>query len=330
MKAVVFRAYGKPEEVLKLEEIPTPVCGDNEVLVKIKARSVNPSDLYTIMGLYGVKPKLPAIPGNEAAGVVEEVGKNVKDFSVGDRVTLTIGSAGSLGTWKEYTAVTPDQIMKTPEGLSDEEATSVWANYLTSWILAVDELKIKPGEQLLVTAASSHLGRAMIQISRILGFKVVGTVRKEEQKQELLDMGAEDVIVTDTENFIKRARKITNVKGFPYAIDAVGGKIGNEAMQSLAPKGTIIVYGLMSNEPIIVPGSIIFTEITIRGFWLMKWMQNTTKEQKEKSTKELIKLFEEKKLVSQIDSRFDLADIQGYLQRSNTPGRTGKVIITSN
>ena len=80
------------------------------------------------------------------------------------------------------------------------------ANFLTSWILAVDELKIKPGEQLLVTAASSHLGRAMIQISKILGFKVVGTVRKEEQKQELLDMGAEDIIVTDTENFIKRAR----------------------------------------------------------------------------------------------------------------------------
>ena len=224
--------------------------------------------------------------------------------------------------------------MKTPDALSDEEATSVWANFLTSWILAVDELKIKPGEQLLVTAASSHLGRAMIQISKILGFKVVGTVRKEEQKQELLDMGAEDIIVTDTENFIKRARKITNVKGFPYAIDAVGGKVGNEAMQSLAPKGTIIVYGQINFyiicQPIIVPGSIIFTEIIIRGFWLMKWMQNTPTEQKEKSAHELIKLFEERKLVSQIDSKFDLADIQGYLTRSNTPGRSGKVIITSN
>ena len=78
MKAVVFRSYGKPEEVLKLEEVPTPECGENEVLVKIKARSVNPSDLYTIMGLYGVKPKLPAIPGNEAAGVIEEIGKKCK------------------------------------------------------------------------------------------------------------------------------------------------------------------------------------------------------------------------------------------------------------
>lgn len=329
MKAIRYYEFGEPASVLKLEDVPDPEIKPNEVLVKITARSINPSDIYTIKGTYGIRPRLPAIPGNEASGVIVEAGSEVKNYQKGQRVTLMLGASGTSGTWKELIAVRPEFIIKTPNYLSDAESTTIFVNYLTAWILAFEELDLKEGEKLLMTAANSHLGRAMLQLSAWKGFKVVATVRQESQKDELLFLGAQDVIVTDTENIVKRARRLTNAKGFNKAIDAVGGKIGSEALLTLAPKGKMIVYGLMSNEPITVTGSIIFTEATIRGFWLVKWIEGKTPEQISEVINKIGDLFKEGILKSHIDSSFDLTNVEGYISRTLAPGKKGKVVITS-
>ena len=328
MKALRFHEFGPPADVLQLEEIPTPTPTDDEVLVRLTARSVNPSDLYTIMGTYGVRPKLPAVGGNEAAGVVEHVGANVSQFAPGDRVTLMLGAVGTDGTWREYAAVRPDTIIHTPTGLSDEQAACAWVNYLTAWILAFEDLDLQPDELLLVTAAASHLGRAMLQIAAHAGFKVIGTVRREDQRQELLDLGAAGVIVTDSEDIGTRYRELTGKKAISKAVDAVGGVVGSAVAAALAPRGTLILYGMMSGKPLRIGGEMIFSEATVRGFWLLRWMQNRAPQHIAQVVGQLSALFADGTFAPAIDSTFDLADIKGMVERSSTPGRHGKVIIT--
>lgn len=329
MKALRFHEFGDPGAVLRLEELPDPAAGPGQVLVRLTARSVNPSDLYTIMGVYGVLPKLPAVPGNEGAGVVEQVGDGVSGFRPGDRVTLLLGALPPHeGTWRELAAIDQQWLIPTPPGVSDEQAAAAWINYLTAWILAFEELDLKPGEEVLVTAGASHLGRALLQLAAHKGFKVIATVRREEQKQELLDLGAAAVIATDSEDFGQRARELTGGKGFKYAIDAVSGRVGSDVVANLAPRGVCIVYGLMSQEPTQIDGRIIFSEAVVRGFWLARWLQHQPPEHVAGVIGSLTRLFADGTLVSPIDSAFDLSDIAGFLARSNTPGRQGKVVIT--
>lgn len=328
MKALRFHEFGSPATVLQLENIPPPVPSADEVLVRLTARSINPSDLYTIMGVYGVRPALPAVPGNEAAGVVEQVGANAQGFAVGDRVILLLGAVGTDGTWREYAAVRPEHLVHTPAALSDEQAACAWVNYLTAWILAFEDLDLQRDEPLLLTAGASHLGRAMLQIAAHAGFKVVATVRREEQRQELLDLGAAGVIVTDSEDIATRFHAITGKRGINKAIDAVGGTVGSTVAAALAPRGTLILYGMMSNEPIQIDGRMIFTEATVRGFWLVRWLQARPPQHVGKVIGQLSELFANGTLSPAIDSTVDLADIKGIIERSNTPGRHGKVVIT--
>ncbi|HEY1011837.1 MAG TPA: zinc-dependent alcohol dehydrogenase family protein [Herpetosiphonaceae bacterium] len=329
MKALRFHEFGDPQAVLRLEELPDPEPGPGQVLVRLTARSVNPSDLYTVMGVYGVRPTLPAVPGNEGAGVVERVGDGVSGFQAGDRVTLLLGAVPPHeGTWRELAAIDQQWLIKTPPGVSDEQAATAWVNYLTAWILAFEEFDLKPGEQVLVTAGASHLGRAMLQLAAHKGFKVIATVRRDEQKQELLDLGAAAVIATDSEDLSQRAKELTGGKGFKYAIDAVSGRVGTEVVANLAPRGVCIIYGLLSQEPIQIDGRIIFTEAVVRGFWLVRWLQHRPAEHVAGVIATLTRLFADGTLVSPIDSAFDLSDIAGMLERSNAPGRQGKVVIT--
>lgn len=328
MFAIRFHTFGDPLVVLKVEELPMPAPADDEVLVRLTARSVNPSDLYTVMGTYGILPRLPATPGNEGAGVVEAVGAAVERFKPGDRVTLLLGAAGNNGTWMEYLAVKADWLIHTPEGLSDAQAACTWVNYLTALIMTEELLALQPGEVVLATAGASHLGRALLQLARHRGFKVVPVVRRAEQKQELLDMGALDVIATDSEEIGPRWNEITGQKGIGKALEAVGGAIGSAVAEALAPGGTMIIYGLMSQEPWTISGKIVFTEATIRGFWLMPWLRKSPPEHVARLMKTLTDLFADGTLDPQIDRSFDLRDVEAMVQRSLEPGRQGKVIIT--
>ncbi len=325
MKAIRFHQFGAPAQVLTVEDIPQPEPAADEVLVRLTARSVNPSDLYTVMGTYGIRPKLPATAGNEGAGVVERVGADVTNFKPGDRVTVL---PGATGTWCEYVTLKPAALLPTPPSLSDEQAACAWVNYLTAWILALEELDLQADEPVLVTAGASHLGRAMLQLAQHSGFKVVATVRRAEQRQELLDAGALGVIATDSDDIAKAWHAITGRKGIHKVIDAVGGATGSAILEALAPRATFILYGLMSQQPLQIGGQLIFSEAVIRGFWLVRWFQQRTPEHVASVFGQIGQLFANGTLNPVIDSTFDLDDVSGMVERSLAPGRQGKVIIT--
>src|SRR5688572_7501184 len=204
MKSVRFSEFGNPAEVLRVEDVPRPEPGANQVLVRMRARSINPSDLLTVRGLYGALPKLPATPGLEGMGEVDGVGERVKNLRPGQRVI----PLGVQGTWQEYVLAESAQLIPVPDAVSDQTAAQFVVNPLTAWIMTVEELSLEPGEWLLQTAAGSTLGRVVLQIARRRGFKTINVVRRREQAEELSALGADACIATDEEDIPERVREL--------------------------------------------------------------------------------------------------------------------------
>ncbi|HEV2861718.1 MAG TPA: zinc-dependent alcohol dehydrogenase family protein [Pyrinomonadaceae bacterium] len=325
MQSVRFYEFGNPAEVLRVEDVPTPEPTAGQVLVKMRARPINPSDLLTVRGLYGALPSLPASPGLEGMGEVAAVGEGVGLLRAGQRVI----PLGVSGTWQEYVLAPAAQLLPVPDGVSDQTAAQFVVNPLTAWIMTVDELALEPGEWLLQTSAGSTLGRVVLQIARMRGFKTVNVVRRREQAEELKTLGADECIVTDEEDITERVREITG-GSLTKAIDAVGGETGAAVMRSLGRGGVMLVYGLLSGEPTPVDGGrMIFTTTTMRGFWLGDWMRTTPPDRQQAVTSELLRSMASSEIVPPVEAEYPLAEVLAAAEHSERPGRSGKVLLVS-
>ena len=324
MQSVRFYEFGNPAEVLRVEDVPQPEPGENQVLVRLRARSINPSDLLTVRGLYGSLPKLPATPGLEGMGEVAAVGDEVKNLRTGQRVI----PLGVQGTWQEYIMAASAQLIPVPDGVSDQTAAQFVVNPLTAWIMTIEELALKPGEWLLQTAAGSTLGRVVLQIARLRGFKTINVVRRREQVEELRTLGADEVICTADEDIVERVKEITGKAGLTKAIDAVGGKTGTAVFQALGRGGVMLVYGLLSMEPMPVDGGrMIFTTTTIRGFWLSQWLGTAPPERQQAVTCEMLRSMAANEIVPPVEAEYSLSDVLAAVEHAERPGRSGKVLL---
>ncbi len=324
MQSVRFYEFGNPAEVLRVEDVPQPEPGENQVLVRLRARSINPSDLLTVRGLYGSLPKLPATPGLEGMGEVAAVGDEVKNLRTGQRVI----PLGVQGTWQEYILAASAQLIPVPDGVSDQTAAQFVVNPLTAWIMTIEELALKPGEWLLQTAAGSTLGRVVLQIARLRGFKTINLVRRREQVEELRTLGADEVICTADEDIVERVKEITGKAGLTKAIDAVGGKTGAAVFQALGRGGVMLVYGLLSMEPMPVDGGrMIFNTATIRGFWLSEWLRTAAPEQRQAVTAGMLRSMATNEIVPPVEAEYPLSDVLAAVEHAERPGRSGKVLL---
>src|SRR5260370_30439751 len=177
MQSVRFYEFGNPVDVLRVKAVPQPEPGENQVLVRLRARSINPSDLLSVRGLYGSLPNLPATPGLEGMGEVAAVDDGVKHLRPGQRVI----PLGVQGTWQEYILASSAQLIPVRHGVSDQAAAQFVVNPLTAWIMTMEELALKPDEWLLQTAAGSTLGRVVLQNSHLRRFMTINVVRRREQ-----------------------------------------------------------------------------------------------------------------------------------------------------
>ncbi|HEY0320317.1 MAG TPA: zinc-dependent alcohol dehydrogenase family protein [Pyrinomonadaceae bacterium] len=324
MKSVRFYEFGNPAEMLRVEDVPQPEPGANQVLVKLRVRSINPSDLLTVRGLYGALPKLPATPGMEGMGEVAAVGEGVKNLRPGQRVI----PLGVSGTWQEYLLADERQLIPVPDSISDQTAAQFIVNPLTAWIMTIEELGLQPGEWLLQTAAGSTLGRVVLQIARHSGFKTINVVRRREQVEELKTLGADEVICTEDEDLVERVREITGKPGLTKAIDAVGGETCGAVVRALGRGGVMLVYGVLSMEPVPVDtGRMIFTSMTIRGFWLGEWFRTAPPERQQVVTMELLRLMATNEIVPPVEAEYPLADVLNAIEHAERPGRSGKVLL---
>ena len=324
MQSIKFYEFGDPAKVLRVEDAPQPEPGAGQVLVRLRARSINPSDLLTVRGLYGSLPKLPATPGLEGMGEVIAVGDGVKHLLPGQRVI----PLGVQGTWQDYLLAPGAQLIPVPDGISDATAAQFVVNPLTAWIMTVEELALEPGEWLLQTAAGSTLGRIVLQIAALRGFKTINVVRRREQVDELKSLGADEVICTDDEDISERVTEITGKAGLTKSIDAVGGQTGAAVMNSLGRGGVMLVYGLLSMEPMPIDGGrMIFSTTTIRGFWLSEWLRSAAPERQQAVTAGMLRAMASNEIVPPVEAEYSLADVLAAVEHAERPGRRGKVLL---
>lgn len=236
MKAIQVSQTGGPE-VLALVDVPEPKPKPNEALVQVKAAGVNFIDVYFREGRYPAQ--LPFINGQEAAGVVTEVGSEVKMFKPGDRVTYT----GSLGSYAEYAAVPESRLVKVPDALDFEQAASAMLQGMTAHYLLHSTYKLQAGETALIHAAAGGVGRLLVQMAKKIGARVIGTAGTEEKAQLAREAGADECIVYTEADFETETRRLTDGKGVNVVYDGVGKATFEKGLNVLVPRGYMVLFG---------------------------------------------------------------------------------------
>jgi NADPH2:quinone reductase len=252
-KAVRYHKQGGPE-VLQYEDVAVGEPAQGQVRIRHSAIGVNFVDTYQRSGLYPMQ--LPAVAGNEAAGVVEAVGAGVTELKAGDRVAYT----GLPGSYCETRLVPADRMVKLPQGISEETAASMMLKGLTVHYLIFTTYPVKKGETVLWHAAAGGVGLIACQWLKALGVSVIGTAGSEEKLALAKAHGAEHVINYAKENFVEKVKAITGGKGVPVVYDSVGKTTWEGSLDCLRPRGLIVSFGNASGPVAPVNLGILSTK----------------------------------------------------------------------
>ena len=274
-KIVRFHELGDAD-VLKLEDVPMPEPGPGEVRIKVEAIGLNRAEVLFREGRYIETPVLPSGLGYEASGVVEAVGPGVAGAKAGDRITtMPAFSMREYGVYGEVAIVPERSLAPWPEGLSAEQAASIWVQYITAYGALVEIGRLGPGDAAIITAASSSVGYAAIQIARAAGATTIATTRTSAKRATIAGQGADHVIATQEEDLPKRVAEITGGRGARLIFDAVAGPGVETLAQAAAPGAEILIYGALDPGPTPFPLLSAFASgFTMRAYTLWSVMNN--------------------------------------------------------
>ena len=270
-KIVRFHRTGGPE-VLQLDELPLPEPAAGEVRLRVKAIGLNRAEVLFRMGRYLVQPILPSKIGYEASGTVEAAGPDVDPSWIGKTVsTVPAFLASAYGVYGEVAIVPVSAIAEYPGRLSYEEGTSIWMQYLTAYGALIHQGRLAKGDFVLITAASSSVGIAAIELARAEGAIAIATTRTSKKKAELLALGAAHVIATEEEDLAARVDEITSGQGARIVFDPIAGKGLAALAAAAAPRGIIFEYGALAAGPTPFPLlSVLGKQLTIKGYMLFE------------------------------------------------------------
>jgi NADPH2:quinone reductase len=278
MKAIQITNFGD-SSVLKYTDADIPKPSDTEIIIQQKAIGVNFIDIYQRSGAYQVN--LPFIPGEEGAGIVTQIGKNVSRFKVGDKVAYSM----VLGSYAEYAVVSEEIAVSIPDKIDFPIAASVLLQGMTAHYLLYSTFKLKPEDSCLIHAGAGGVGLLLIQMAKNIGAKIIATVSNEEKKQLAVNAGADEVIIYTKQSFAEEVKKITCNKGVSVVYDSVGKTTFEDSLDCLKPRGYMVLYGQSSGAvPPIDPqilnrkGSLFLTRPTMTNYILdndeLKWRSN--------------------------------------------------------
>ncbi|HLI46210.1 MAG TPA: zinc-binding dehydrogenase [Geobacterales bacterium] len=340
MKVVRLYRHGGVEN-LKLEEDRIPAPKENEVLVRIRACSMNRLDIWTRVGYPGVNIPLPIILGSDIAGSVEDMGSEVRNFSKGDKVLLypalvcnrceyCIAGEHSMcddlrilghlvdGGYREYIAVPEDILYKIDSSRSFEEASCLPVTGTTAWRAIFTKASPKPGDVAFVWGAGSGTGIMLIQLLKNLGCKVISTAGSEEKEKRAYSLGCDLVINYKKENVVTRVQEFTNGKGVDVVIDSVGSSTFETSIKICKKGGKLVFFGATSGDLVSYGVRIAYRrQITLLGSYLGSKSEFAR----------MLKLFNEGKLKPVIDSIFKLDEVQKAHQRMEQNLHFGKIVI---
>ena len=240
MKAIRVHTPGGPE-ALTYDDVPEPTPKAGEAVVKVDAAGLNYIDVYQRSGAY--KPAvLPFTLGLEAGGTVTAVGAGVSGVKVGDKVAYT----GVPGAYAQFAAVPADRLVKLPAGVTTKQGAAAMLQGMTAHYLACSTYPLKSGDACLVHAAAGGVGLLLVQMAKMRGARVIGTVSTEDKAKLARDAGADDVVLYGSQDFAAETKRLTGGKGVQVVYDAVGKTTFDKSLDSLAPRGMMILYGQAS------------------------------------------------------------------------------------
>lgn len=266
-RIVRIHETGGPE-VLRLEQVDVPPPGPGEIRLRVKAIGVNRAESMFRSGNYPESPAFPARLGYEAAGVVEAVGPGVAGFAPGDAVSIVPPlSITRWGTYGEIATVPAEVAVKHPPSLSWVDAAATWMQYVTAYGALIEIAGLARGDAVLITAASSSVGLAAIQIANRVGALPIAATRGQAKAAALRDAGATHVVVTDEEDLAARVQAITGGAGARVVFDPVAGPSFGPLADALAHGGILVEYGALSPEPTPFPlFPALVKALTVRGY----------------------------------------------------------------
>jgi NADPH:quinone reductase-like Zn-dependent oxidoreductase len=263
-RAVLFHELGGPD-VLRVEDVELPAPGPGELLIAVEALGLNRAEALYRAGTYYYQPTLPASRnGYEAAGTVEAVGEGVTAFAPGDPV-MVAGNVelSARGVYGDRILLHESAVVPRPAGIDAITAAAAWVTYSTAHGALLQTANLQPGDRVLVTGASSGVGTAALQVVRRSGAIPIATTRRDDKRQRLLDLGAEHVIVTEREDVVKEAKRLTDGHGADIVLDAIGGPGFAVLGDAVVPGGTLISYGWLAQAPTRLPMS---WPLTVHGY----------------------------------------------------------------
>ena len=320
MKAIQVQKTGGPE-VLTLVDVPVPKPKDNEALVKITAIGVNFIDVYFREGRYPAQ--LPFIDGQEASGIVTEIGSQVKSLKPGDRVAYT----NVIGSYTEYAVVPADRLVRIPEGVSDQQAAAAMLQGMTAHYLVHSTYPLKKGETALIHAAAGGVGLLLVQMAKNIGARVIGTAGTEEKAQLARDAGADDVIVYTTQDFEAETKRLTDGKGVHVVYDGVGKSTFDKDLNIMHPRGYVVLFGGASGavppfDPIKLSqkGSLFLTRPSLIHY-------STAREELEWRSSDVFNMIAAGKLKLRIEHIYKLEQAQQAHRDLEGRKTTGKLLL---
>lgn len=267
MRALVCNKYGSFED-LAVEERDDPTPGDNEIAFDVRAAALNFADILSVAGTYQVRTPPPFVPGNEAAGVVTAIGRNVTAFRVGDRV---IGALRG-GAFAEKAVVDAHFALPLPDSLDFEQGAAFSVAYGTSYHALRQGAGLQPGETVLVLGAAGGVGCAAVELARAMGAKVIAAASSTEKLQFAREAGAEYLVDYGTRPLREAVKEHIGSGGVDVVYDPVGGSLAEQAMRALAWHGRYLVIGFASGEIPCLPLNLaLLKEASIVGVWYGTW-----------------------------------------------------------
>jgi NADPH:quinone reductase len=326
-RIVRFHRTGGPE-VLQIEDLPVGSPHAGEIRIRVRALGLNRAEAMFRSGAYLEAANLPARLGYEAAGEVDAIGEGVTGFAKGDAVSTIPGfSMNDYGVYGELAIVPARAVAKYPADLNWAEAASIWMQYLTAYGALVDIGALRKGEAVVITAASSSVGLAAIQIANSLGAVPIAATRTSAKREALLRAGARHVIATQEQDLTKEVMRATEGQGARLAFDPVCGR-GVEALAAaMANGGTIFLYGALAGEPTPFP---LFTALSknlvLRGYTLFSLVADAARlERGKRFVVDGIAAGQLKPIIARSFPLSDIVEAHRYLESNQ---QFGKIVVT--
>ena len=320
-KAICHHEFGLPLEVLQLEDVQQAEPQVGEVRVRLLLATINPSDYGMIAGSYGRLRELPAVAGREGVGVVEAIGRGVSSVGVGARVRFPEG-----GTWQETACMPAADVLLVPADVPVEQAAFSFINPPTAYCLLQKMVDLAPGSWVVQNAGNSTVGLAVIQMAKVLGFKTISQVRREELIAPLKALGADHVVIEGS-GWAKQVNELTGGEPIQLALNSIGGASASDQIKALGEGGTQVTFGGMVADLVRFPTRfLIFNDVRLVGFWWDQWSQKAGAQGLNQVMSAVYGMMRDGTLKLPVEATYSFAEYEAAVKHNQQP-RLGKVLL---